>query len=163
MANSSIISNTKNIVIKELIKDKDIIAAIDSSIISKDKPEELMYTHIFDFQQNPYKLDNVSTFLTVLVNIVDYNSENQSFSRVILDIEIISHFRHMRVDNIPKVNKNRNDYLSELIVKKFNNKNIGIGNLIQKTNIEGSLKEDYLFRRITFETVDLNKSFCDDE
>ena len=25
------------------------------------------------------------------------------------------------------------------------------------------LKDDYLFRRITFETIDLNKSFCDEE
>ena len=70
----------------------------------------------------------------------------------------------MRIDNIPKVNMNRNDYLSRLIVNKFNNNSsIGLGKLTQKTNIEGRLKDDYLFRRITFETIDLNKSFCDEE
>ena len=163
MANSSIISKVKNIVIKDLIKDDSIITAIDSSTVPKDKPEELLYSHIFDYQQNPNKLDSVSTYLTILVNVVDYYADNKAFSKIVLDIEIISHYRHMRVDNVPKVNKNRNDYLSELIVEKFNNGDIGLGSLKQKANIEGSLKEDYLFRRITFETTDLNKSFCDDE
>lgn len=164
MANSSIVSKAKNIVIKELIKDIDIITAIDSSRIPIDKPEQLLYTHIFDYQLNPYKINDVGTFLNILVNVADYMKDNEVFSKVIIDIEIISHFRHMRIDNIPKVNMNRNDYLSRLIVNKFNNNSsIGLGKLTQKTNIEGRLEDDYLFRRITFETIDLNKSFCDEE
>ena len=164
MANSSIVSKAKNIVIKELIKDVDIVTAIDSSNIPIDKPEQLLYTHIFDYQLNPYKIDDVGTFLNILVNVADYIKDNEVFSKVIIDIEIISHFRHMRIDNIPKVNMNRNDYLSRLIVNKFNNNSSsGLGKLTQKTNIEGRLKDDYLFRRITFETIDLNKSFCDEE
>ena len=121
MANSSIVSKAKNIVIKELIKDIDIITAIDSSRIPIDKPEQLLYTHIFDYQLNPYKINDVGTFLNILVNVADYIKDNEVFSKVIIDIEIISHFRHMRIDNIPKVNMNRNDYLSRLIVNKFNN------------------------------------------
>ena len=102
--------------------------------------------------------------MNILVNVADYIKDNEVFSKVIIDIEIISHFRHMRIDNIPKVNMNRNDYLSRLIVNKFNNNSsIGLGKLTQKTNIEGRLKDDYLFRRSTFETIDLNKSFCDEE
>ena len=164
MANSSIVSKAKNIVIKELIKDVDIVTAIDSSNIPIDKPEQLLYTHIFDYQLNPYKIDDVGTFLNILVNVADYIKDNEVFSKVIIDIEIISHFGHMRIDNIPKVNMNRNDYLSRLIVNKFNNNSsIGLGKLTQKTKIEGRLKDDYLFRRITFETIDLNKSFCDEE
>ena len=47
MANSSIIRKVKNKIIREFIKDQDIVDAINSKKIKK--PEELINTHIFDF------------------------------------------------------------------------------------------------------------------
>ena len=69
----------------------------------------------------------------------------------------------MVVDNIPKVNINRNDYLSQLIDEKLNGKNIGIGGLTLKDNSEGAYQQNYVFRRMLFESMSLNDSMCEDE
>ena len=70
----------------------------------------------------------------------------------------------MLVDNIPKVTQNRNDYLSELIDNKINGKSgFGIGETKLISNIEGAFQADYLFRKLTFQCLDLNWSFCGDE
>ena len=158
MANSNIITTIKNHVIKTLIKDNDIVTAIDSSTVPKDKPENLLYTHVFDYNQNPYKVEDVGTFITVQVHIPAQIDKN--YSTVTLEIFIVSHYRHMRVDNIPKITVNRNDYLSQLITEKFNGSGLGLGEMSQMTNIEGCYQEDYLYRKLTFKTTDLNKSFC---
>ena len=67
MANSSIIKTAKNKIIKEFIKDKDIVQAINSSEITS--PEKLKGTHIFDYHQNPNTINTVQTFITVQVHI----------------------------------------------------------------------------------------------
>lgn len=161
MANSNIITTIKNHVIKTLIKDQDIVAAINSSTIPKNKPEDLLYTHIFDYNQNPYKVENVDTFITIQVHIPAQIDKN--YSTVILEISIVSHYRHMKVTNIPKITVNRNDYLSQLITEKFNGSGLGLGEMSQMSNVEGCYQEDYLYRKLTFKTTDLNKSFCIDD
>ena len=47
MANSSIVRKAKNKIIKEFIKDPDIIAAINSSEVTE--PQDLLYKHILPF------------------------------------------------------------------------------------------------------------------
>lgn len=81
----------------------------------------------------------------------------------------------MKVDNIPKVSDNRNDYISKLLDKKFNGRDV-LGNskkdennlhlygkLDLVANIEGAASRDFLYRQMIFETKDLNKSFCEEE
>ena len=81
-----------------------------------------------------------------------------------IEIWIISHEKHMIVNNIPKIRENRNDYLSTLIDKRINGKyNFGIGEMTLTSNIEGSFQQDYLYRKMTFKGTDLNDSVCDDE
>lgn len=163
MANSTIIGKIKKKLIKEIIKDDNIINAIDSPDIVI--PEKLIGTHIFDFNQDPNTLQKVITFITIQVHIPEnrYDSE-KFFVSPIIEIWIISHEKHMIVNNIPKITENRNDYLSVLIDKKLNGKfNYGIGKLILVSNIEGSFQQDYLFRKMIFKTTDLNDSVCDDE
>ena len=63
MANSSIIRKAKNKIIKEFIKDPDIVAAINSSKIKQNEPEKLIYEHIFDYNQNPHTLNDVKYML----------------------------------------------------------------------------------------------------
>ena len=58
MANSSIIGKIKNKIIRGFIKDKEIIQAIDSPNI--ESPEKLIGTHIFDFHQNPFTINDVT-------------------------------------------------------------------------------------------------------
>lgn len=166
MANSSIIREAKNKIIKEFIKDKDIVAAINSNKITK--PEELINTHIFDYNQNPHTLNEVGTFITIQVHIPysyyeDYRSSDK-FVKPNIEIWIISHEKHMKVDNISKITSNRNDYLSELIDNKINGKSgFGLGTTKLLSNVEGSFQQDYLFRKMIIECLDFNWSLCEED
>lgn len=166
MANSSIIRKAKNKIIREFIKDKDIVAAINSSKITK--PEELINTHIFDYNQNPHTLDDVETFITIQVHIPysyyeDYRA-SEVFVKPTIEIWIVSHEKHMKVNNIHKISSNRNDYLSELIDNKINGKmGFGIGTTKLLSNVEGSFQQDYLFRKMIIECTDFNWSLCEEE
>ena len=163
MANSSIIGKAKNKIIKEFIKDKEIVAAINSSEVTS--PEKLKGTHIFDYHQNPHTINTVETFITVQVHIPQpFSFEDTTFVKPTVEIWIISHEKHMIVDNIPKVTENRNDYLSRLIDNKLNGKSgFGIGKLNLTSNNEGAYQQDYVFRKMVFECLDLNASLCVDE
>jgi hypothetical protein len=162
MPNSSFIGKTKKKIIKEFIKDKEIIAAIDSSKVKT--AEKLKGTHIFDYHQNPLTINTVETFITVQVHIPQLFYSNESFVNPTIEIWIISHEQHMTVNNIPKVTENRNDYLSRLIDEKINGRgDFGIGKLKLLSNLEGSFQKDYVYRKMLFEGTDLNDSLCDDE
>ena len=168
MANSSIVGKVKNKIVKEFIKDKDIIAAINSSEVKSNEPEKLINKHIFNYNQNPHTLNVVGTFITIQVHIPQsyYNDYGSSsiYVKPTIEIWIISHEKHMSVDNVPKVSQNRNDYLSELIDRKFNNKGgFGIGRTELLSNIEGAFQTDYLYRKMVFQCLDLNTSLCEDE
>ena len=165
MANSSIVRKAKNRIIREFIKDKDIISAIDSSDIKSNEPEKLIGTHIFNYNQNPHTLSKVGTFITIQVHIPqNYYYNSSTHVQPTIEIWIISHERHMIVDNVPKITQNRNDYLSELIDNKINGKSgFGIGETKLLSNVEGSFQADYLFRKMIFQCLDLNASLCDNE
>lgn len=165
MANSSIIGKVKNKIIREFIKDNEIVATINSSTISEDTPEKLINTHIFDYHQNPNTLNDVQTFITIEVHIPEsYYNTSGTFVNPTIEIWIFSHEKHMRVDNIPKITENRNDYLSELIDRKLNGQSgYGIGELTLKSNVGGAFQMDYLYRKMIFQGTDLNDSLCKDE
>lgn len=166
MANSSIIRKAKNKIVKEFIKDPEIVAAINSSEVTS--PEKLIGKHIFNYNQNPHTLNIVGTFITVQVHIPQnfHNDYGSSVTRIkpTIEIWIISHEKHMAVNNVPKVTQNRNDYLSELIDNKINGKRgFGIGETVLLSNIEGAFQQDYLFRKMIFQCIDLNWSLCDED
>ena len=169
MANSSIIGKVKNKIVRNLINDEAIVAAIDSHRSDVNDPEDLIYTHIFDYNQNPYTLKDVQTFITIQVHIPEdrsyYNNDHKRvFVKPTIEIWITSHENHMKVQNIPKITQNRNDYLSTLIDKKLNGAtDYGIGELQLKSNTELSYEKDYLMRVMIFETKDVNDSLCDQE
>ena len=164
MSNSSIIGIAKNKIIREFIKDENIVAAINSSTVDKNKPEKLIGTHIFNYNQNPLTINTVQTFITIQVHIPTQYYTMTTYIKPTIEIWIISHENHMVVDNIPKITDNRNDYLSKLIDKKLNGKSgFGIGELILASNIEGSFQQNYLYRKMVFQGTDLNNSLCEEE
>lgn len=163
MSNSFVIGNIKNKIIKDFIKDNDIVQAINSANVHS--PEKLVGTHIFNYHQNPNTLNTVATFITVQVHIPQsfYRKDN-TFVTPSIEIWIISHEKHMIVDNIPKVTDNRNDYLAKLIDKKLNGKSgYGIGDLVLVSNVEGAYQKDYVYRKLVFEVTELNNSLCQEE
>ena len=164
MANSSIIGKAKNKIIKEFIKDQQIIQAIDNTRLNPNQTEKYINTCIFDYGRNPYTEDTVDTFITVQVHIPETWFRTKPFVKPQVEIWIISHQRHMKVDNIPKIKVNRNDYLSELIDDKLNGRNdFGIGELNMIANIEGEFQQNFMYRKMVFEGTDINNSMCKDE
>ena len=166
MSNSSIIGTAKNKIVKEFIKDDDIVAAIGCD--KGETGEELVNTHIFNYNQDPNTINDVQTFVTIQVHIPQAYGYSGSSSTVYvsptIEIRIISHERHMVVDNVPKVTENRNDYLSRLIDEKLNGRtDIGLGKLTLVSNVEGSFQKDYLYRTLVFKATDLNNSLCSPE
>lgn len=164
MANSSIVGYAKNKIIKEFIKDQDIVDAIGCD--KGDTGENLVGTHIFNYHQNPNTINSVQTFMTIQVHIPQsfgYGTSDLYVSPTI-EIWIISHEKHMQVDNVPKVTENRNDYLARLIDAKLNGRNdFGIGKLTLVSNIEGSYQKDYVYRTLIFKGTDINNSLCEVE
>lgn len=163
MANSSIIGKAKNKIIKEFIKDPEIVAAIGCSGKDNHPVGDIYGNHIFDYHQNPNTINTVETFLTVQVHIPQSRyGTDATYVNPTIEIWIISHERHMRVDNVPKITQNRNDYLSTLIDKRLNgNTEIGFGEVKLLSNIEGCYQKDYVYRQMIFQATDLSKSLCD--
>lgn len=162
MANSSIIGKIKNKIAKSFIKDENIVKAINSSQV--DSPEKLIGTHIFTYHQNPNTINTIETFITIQVHIPQNIYIGESFVNPSVEIWIISHEKHMPVNNIPKITDNRNDYISKLIDKKLNGQSgYGIGKLTLISNVEGAYQQDYVYRKMMFKVMDLNNSLCDSE
>lgn len=173
MANSTIVSDLKKAVIKEIVNDDMFFYAINSPDISDvESADKLIGKHIFTYHQNPETITKVGTFITLQVHIPKVFGRSKVLIAPALEIWIISHQNHMKVKNIPKVTDNRNDYISMLIDKKFNGRNSLGGSSDSKNNLhlcgslklisntEGAFNSDFLYRRMVFETVDVNDSVC---
>lgn len=164
MANSSFIGTTKNKIVKEFIKDKNIEAAIGCD--KNDTGEKLVGTHIFTYHQNPNTINACQTFITIQVHIPQSYGyvNNTAYVSPTVEIWILSHEKHMNVDNVPKITENRNDYLARLIDEKLNGRDdFGIGKLTLVSNIEGSYQKDWLYRTLVFKGTDVNNSMCEFE
>ena len=137
----------------------------------------MVYKHIFPYHQNPETITETITFITIQVHVPKPYSYGRSKIWVAPNLEfwIFSHHSHMKVNNIPKIQDNRNDYISKILDKKFNGRdtlggskndenNLHLyGKLELLANIEGAYNKDFLYRQLVFETVDLNKSLCEKE
>ena len=156
----------KDKVIKELIKDELFVTAIDANGINIHNSDQLINTHLFRYNQNPDTIKETDTFITVQVHIPEnyyYNGQSDLYVKPVLEIWIISHYRHMNITNIPGITDSRNDYLSKLIDMKFNGRtDFGVGELLLSSNVEGSLYDKYLYRDMKFKTKDLNTGMCED-
>lgn len=175
MANSSLVSSLKEAIINELVQDERIFHAINSpDITAFEDREKLIYQHIFPYHVHPENLTGPCTVLTIQVQIPKTSDAGNMWVVPRLEIWIISHDEHMKVDNIPQIPDNRNDYISKLLDKKFNGRdtlggsaqdsgNLHLyGNLELISNTEGVFSKNFLYRQMIFEMKDINNSFCEE-
>lgn len=160
MANSTSISEIKERVVNAIANDSTLFYAFDAQ--ECENGGDLINTHIFKFNKNPETIKETITFMTIMVHTKkkDYDG---FFVVPTLEIWIYSHNSHMKMDS--KITKdNRNDYISMLIDHKFNGSTEygGIGKLKLTLNTEGTFNQEFLYRRMIFETADISKSFCED-
>lgn len=164
MANSTSISIFKKNVMDALTNDDAIFYAFDAK--ECENGGDLIGTHILTYNKVPDTVTEVSTYMTIMAHTqtFDRRDRNKTFVIPRLEFYIYSHYKHMKMDR--KITKdNRCDYISMLIDNMFNGSSEygGIGELKLALNEEGAYNKDFLYRHMIFETVDLNKSFCEDE
>lgn len=158
MANSTSISKFKERIVKAIAKDETLFYAFDAK--DCENGGDLINTHIFKYNKNPETITETITFMTVMVH-TKARDRNKTFITPTLELWIYSHKDHMSMDfRITK--DNRNDYISMLLDDKFNGSTEygGIGKLQLISNTEGTYNQNFLFRRLIFETVDINDSTC---
>lgn len=161
MSNSTSISDFKRNVMDAITHDDTIFYAFDAK--ECENGGDLENTHIFTFNKVPETITNVSTYMTIMVHTQRKNNwdRNVYFINPSLEFWIYCHHNHMKMDR--KITKdNRCDYISMLIDEMFNGSTEygGIGKLKLTLNTEGAYNKDYLYRRLLFETIDVNDSFC---
>lgn len=120
----------------------------------------MINTHLFNYNKNPETITETITFVTIMVH-TNTKDRNKFFITPTLEIWIYSHHAHMKMDR--KITKdNRNDYLSMLLDQMFNGSTEygGFGQLKLISNTEGPYNKDFLYRRMIFETIDVNNSTC---
>lgn len=176
MANSSTISLIKRKVKCEIVNDSDIVKAIGSPNYDISDPdwsgEDVGDNYLFTWNQNPDTIKEEITFITLQVHTDAYR---EKWVKPTLEIWIYSHNRHMKLNprDFPGIAENRNDYLSKLFDGKFNGRtSLGtdddltklnlIGELKLTSNREGVFNADFVYRRMLFETRDINNSLCFD-
>jgi len=175
MANSSYITLLKRIVKSEIINDGLIVKAFGSPNYDNTdldfSAEDISENFIFTWNQNPTTITEVITFITLQVHI---NSYHEKWVKPTLEIWIYSHNGHMQISakDFPGITANRNDYLSQLLDDKFNGRtSLGNKDDTEKLNLMGELRlvsnsesvfnQNFVCRRMIFETRDVNDSFCD--
>lgn len=161
MANSKIISDVKDSVIKAITSDNAITTAIDAP--ECESPSDYVGTHVFRYNKNPNTITETITFITVMVHISAKDRAGLYVTPTI-EIWIYSHNKHidLRDGEIPSVTDDRNTYLSKLIDLKINGSREykGLGEWRLTLNTEGTYNEEFLYRKMLFENVDVNNSFC---
>lgn len=182
MANSEIITKLKQIVIRDILDNPEIVFAIDSpwkadelwdksylvdSFMTEDALDSEGYPiqpHIFTYHKDPFTIEKNITLINILVNT--YGNQSSNFVSAELHFYIYSHKEHMKV-SASNISDNRNDYLSKLIDAQFNNrellyddKNAYIGKFILTKNMEGVYNNTFLYRHLVFICNDINASIC---
>lgn len=162
MPNSSIVEEMKEKVKKELLNDELILKVLDAPY---EDASDLINKNIFTYAQSPDIIVESGTYITIQVHIPRKTDpfEERTWVHPILELWVISHNKHMRMDNIPRVRANRNDFLAQLLDEKFNGSTkFGYGQMWLERNIEGVHPDnnDYLYRQLVFVTSDFNKKMC---
>ena len=158
MANSSCIREWKNSIIIKLQNNELILDALDTTETER---EDLVYKRIFPYLYIPNTQTVSLSYINVEISITS-TSRNNIYSYPQIVIMIISHQDHMNL-NMAGISGSRNDYLSELIDEMLNGSTgYGIGKIVLKSNVAGSLNDTYRYRQLTFIGTDINDNLCGD-
>ena len=169
---SHIITALKTQLIKDIINDEEIVEAIDSPY-KNDKNWNPTYLkdsygtrqtkfspHIYTYNKFPETIEDAITFILVLVQIPRCFTD---LSKVEPRIEfwIYSHKEHIYMEN-KQIPINRNDYIAELLIKKFNKHDEKFPyDFGFSYSDEGAYDKVHLFRKVEFSCKAFNKSICD--
>lgn len=151
--NSFEIGEFKLTLIRKLIANQDIVQLLDPNG-QAEYPDDLIYENIFPYNRIPETEQEVKTYVTVMVNAVSLQKNNDVVRNISVTIRIYSHLDMMKV---PGSNSNRIDLLSAKIDEICNeSQDFGIGYMKLSSNIEHVMDSKHLFREMIFTTDSLN-------
>lgn len=159
MANSTAISEFKKKVIYAITHDDTIFYTFGAD--ECENGGDLENTHIFGFNKVPETIEISGMYITIMAH-TKLRDRSGTYVTPTLEIWIYCRHDHMKMDR--KITKdNRCDYMSMLLDEMFNGSSEygGIGELTLVSNTEGVYNKDFLFRRMIFETTDINNSMCE--
>lgn len=114
MAHSSAITDMKEETVRQLLKCKMFVDALDAKEF-KDV-DELIGTHIFTYPINPEYHENPKTFLMITTRIPKIMKNDKMYAHPRLVIDIVSHMDHMKIDRTQfDTGCNRNDFISQIL------------------------------------------------
>lgn len=156
MANSSCIREWKNTIITKLQLNELILDVLGTTETER---EDLIGKRIFPYLYIPSTQTEVSSYINIEISITS-TSRNNIYSYPQIVIMIISHQDNMKL-NMAGISSSRNDYLAELIDEILNGETgYGIGKIVLKSNVAGSLNDIYRYRQLTFVGTDINDKLC---
>lgn len=163
MANSSFIREAKNLILSQLQDDDEIVNCLGLNP-SEDR-DNLIYTRLFPHYYNPITETEVKTYIMMEVEIPEMktrylNGVNKNVIYPRITIGIICHQSDMRLQ-LPKTSAVRTDYIAELIVNKYNGKDLlGLKNLELVSDEAPPVNDTYRSRVLVFKGADFNDSYC---
>ena len=165
MARSKCIRAWKNQIMSELSQDDEIINAL--GLNPDESPDDLVWVRLYPHYYIPQTETDVKTYILVEIDIPErrsrYNSnDNSIWVHPTIVFYVLTHQDDMRM-NIAGESGTRMDYLAELIEDRYEGKRgFGVGGLVLKSDIAGSVNTTYRFRQLVFEAVDIEDGLCEE-
>lgn len=154
MAMSREIAEYKRKIMSSIINSDEIVAAINAEGITIDNSDELIDNNIFSYDRVPDTEEEVSTYITIQVDIPRIEKGNV-FRNVVVLIRIITHQDIMKMTGTS--NGNRIDYISAQLDELLNGRSdFGWGKLSLSSNVEWSVDYKHRCRVMQFSVNDLN-------
>ena len=149
----------------ELSQDDEIINAL--GLNPDESPDDLVWVRLYPHYYIPQTETDVKTYILVEIDIPErrsrYNSnDNSIWVHPTIVFYVLTHQEDMRM-NIAGESGTRMDYLAELIEDRYEGKRgFGVGGLVLKSDIAGSVNTTYRFRQLVFEAVDIEDGLCEE-
>ena len=159
MAKSDCIRQWKNRIMSELSQDDNIINAL--GLNPDESPDDLVWVRLYPHYYIPQTEEDVKTYILVEIDIPERRlrygtTESPIWVHPTIIFYVLTHQEDMHM-NIVGESGTRMDYLAELIEDKYQGRqDFGVGTLLLKSDIAGSVNTTYRFRQLIFEAVDVN-------
>jgi hypothetical protein len=164
IANSKDITIYKDIILKTICSDYELIRLIDTDYVNVPNkivihPEELIHKKIFPYYYNPSTISEVISYIMIKVDII--KSKGELIKEMLINITSVSNQSIMKV---PFGFGTRIDQMGGCVDRLFNaSDKLGFGYLELVSSREWNIDDKHRGRELTFKVDEFNISRCNNE